>query len=199
MLTIFVRGVYATEPRYQPPTSINPTQVTVVDVHNKLAASAGAGAYAATGPINNEANGGTGYGFGGYGGQGGNVSINNPKQWPSSFVSGYAGFSPYNCANAFGASGGYGSLLIPWESNDCKRFIAAQNELMRGNAVVYCKLMLKISVYEDAVTFDDCIAPFLQPVSTVQQSPSQWMEDFNKRFPPLPERKINTKKKIKTR
>jgi hypothetical protein len=86
------------------------------------------------------------------------VQASNP--WPSSFLSGYAGASMYNCSNAFGASGGYGSLLIPWESSDCKRFHAAQMFFARGSIKAACRMLMTIDVIEDATNFEECMEDY---------------------------------------
>jgi hypothetical protein len=78
-----------------------------------------------------------------------NVNVSSGKQWPSSFISGYAGYSQYNCANAFGASGGYGSLLIPWESGTCKIFWLADKMFSKGRDIAACNLLKQVSQFQD--------------------------------------------------
>jgi len=133
--------------------------------------------------------GGNAVGIGGNaaGGHGGNSSVNvsNQRQWPNSFVSGYAGFSQYNCANAFGVSGGYGSLLIPWESGDCKIFLLADKMFAVGQDVAACYLLKQISKFEDMLkeTGFTCIEMFGRRVEVVQDH--SWLDEFNKKYPPL--------------
>lgn len=135
--------------------------------------------------------GGNAVGMGGNGGQGGNSSVNvsNQRQWPNSFVSGYAGFSQYNCANAFGVSGGYGSLLIPWESGDCKIFLLADKMFNVGQDVAACYLLKQISKFADMLkeTGFTCVEMFGRRVEVVQDH--SWLDEFNKKFPPLPIKK----------
>jgi hypothetical protein len=137
--------------------------------------------------------GGNAVGMGGNasGGQGGNsiVNISNQRQWPNSFVSGYAGFSQYNCANAFGASGGYGSLLIPWESSTCKIFWLADKMFFKGQDIAACELLRQVSQFQDMLeeTGLNCVELFGHRVEVVQDH--SWLDEFNKKYPPLPARK----------
>lgn len=90
---------------------------------------------------------------------GNSLTVNNPQQWPSSFVSGFSASSPAGCRTGLGVQGGYGGIVLPIDDEDCELVIAAQMELQRGNIWSYCRLMEKTEAYEIArITFNDCRA-----------------------------------------
>lgn len=113
---------------------------------------------------------------------GNSVSINNPSQWPSSFVSGFSASSPAGCRTGLGVQGGYGGIVLPLDDEDCELAVAAQMALSVGDAKNYCRLMSKTEAYEIAeITFDECFAKF-KPSEVTRES---WLEEFNRKYPPL--------------
>lgn len=99
---------------------------------------------------------------------GNSLTVNNPQQWPSSFVSGFSASSPAGCRTGLGVQGGYGGIVLPIDDEDCELVVAAQMELQRGNIWSYCKLMEKTEAYEIAnITFTDCRANH-EPTSQIR-------------------------------
>ena len=142
-------------------------------------------------------NGGQGIGTAnGFGGQSvttvqnvGNTSNNIPRQAPMAYAPNIQlGANAFNCSNSasFGASSPFGgvSLGIPLTADNCPTFVMSQYLYSIGQPVQGCEILNNIDEIAEVrkQTGFSCIQPIA--VTPVAYDPT-WLNDFNRRFPPI--------------
>jgi len=146
-------------------------------------------------------NGGTGVGtangFGGNIQNVGNSSFSSdiPRQAPMAYApTPMLGGNPFKCNDSatFGASSPFGgvSLGIPLTEDNCPIFVMSQYLYSIGQPVQGCEILNNIPEIADVrkKTNFSCLQPVVAPV--VAHDPN-WLNEFNKKFPPIDNKLTN--------
>lgn len=119
----------------------------------------------------------------------GNSSTSIPRQAPMAYAPpAMVGVNPYICQNiaSFGASSPFGgiSMGIPLTSENCPLFVMHDLLMRRGETVSACEILNGIPEIADVRrrTNFSCVQ---QVVVRRVENDSNWLADFNRRFPPI--------------